>query len=322
MENEKEYCSCNIIEHGFDAQVNSINLCCRTSQKNDTEKLVLIPNYDGKKIDLNNFFEIKNKLRNIQKSGETITQCKDCIYLETKNWTNENYISSININNWVKCNAKCIYCNRKFFNQTKEYKIFPLIKDLIKNNYLKPPYDITIAGGEPTISKDFDNLIDLLIKNNISPVRVLTNSIKYNKKIELGLKKGLVNILVSTDSGTKDTYKKVKLVDKHSDVWKNIKKYASIQKEDSLVKTKFIFLPNINTNKEEIKFFIEQNLKANIKYVYFDVEISWFYRYLTNKDFTNKLLELFDYAKNLGEENNINILPFDKMHMITKENSK
>lgn len=319
MDNNKYY-SCNIIEHGFDAQYNSINLCCRSGNEQCREKLKLIDNYTGQKINWENFFEIKNKLRSIQKQGKTIPYCEGCIYLLEKEWNQENIIHSININNWIKCNASCIYCDRHEYLKYKEYNIYPIIKDLIKNNYLQNPADITIAGGEPTITKDFDKTIKLLIKHNISPVRILTNAIKYNTYIQEGLKKGLINILVSTDSGTREIYKKIKLVDKHKDVWKNISKYAKHQKIDSLVKTKFIIIPSINDTKEEINEFLKRNKEAGIKYICIDIEIGWYSRNNNNNEIINSLYNLYLYAKEEGKKLDINVSPFDRIKMI--ENKK
>ena len=282
---ENEYISCNIIEHGFDAQISSINLCCRVSKDNITSKLVLFPNYRGERINWENFFQITSRLREIQKRGGIIEQCKGCIYLEKREWDSENYINSINIDNWIKCNANCIYCDRKEHKKEKEYRIYPLIKDLIEKRYLRNNSDITIAGGEPTITSDFDKTLKILIKNNIRPVRVLTNAIRYNRYIELGLKKSIVNILVSVDSGIKETYKKIKLTDKHKNVWKNIAKYVENQKEPTLVKTKYIMIPGINTNKNELNAYMERNVESGIKHTCIDLEISAYVRMSKNKEF-------------------------------------
>ncbi len=314
--NNNEYCSCNIIEHGFDAQIDSINLCCRISKEKLTNKLVLIPNYDGREIIWENFFQITDKLREYQKSGKTIPECEGCIYLENKNWNNEHYISTININNWIKCNAFCIYCDRKFYRNKKEYKLYPLIKSLIENNYLRMPADITIAGGEPTLTSDFDKILKIFIKNKIKPVRVLTNAIKYNKNIEKGLKEGLVNILVSVDSGTRETYKKIKQTDKHDKVWENIKKYTKIQKDNSLVQTKYIIIPNYNDNKKEIYEFINRNKESNVKSCCIDVEIGIFCRYSNSNQFIKRMYELFEYAKDEAKNTDITVSPFDRMQIV------
>jgi len=315
-DNQKEYYSCNIIEHGFDAQIESINLCCRISKENLSNKIILLPDYKGEKINWESFFNITDKLRDIQKNGNTVPQCQGCIYLENKKWDNEHYINTININNWIKCNASCIYCDRKESRHKKEYKIYPLIKDLIKSNYLKNPADITIAGGEPSITRDFDKTLKILLKNNISTIRVLTNAIKYNKYIEQGLKKGLVNILVSTDSGTKETFKKIKLTDKHAVVWKNIKKYAQKQQSNSLVKTKYIIIPSLNNNETELKEFIERNTDAGVKHTCIDFEIGYFIRMNHNQDIMKKIYDLFLYAKNIGNEQGIKVEAFDRIKII------
>ena len=311
----QEYISCKIIEHGFDAQIDTINLCCRVSKEN-TDKQVLISNYKGQKIDWDDFFAKTDELRNIQKRGDTVPCCKGCLYLENNVWEDAHYIETININNWIKCNADCIYCDRHEHKGEKEYNIYPIIKDLISKNLLKQKADITIAGGEPTITSDFDKTLKILIKNNISTVRVLTNAIKYNRHIERGLKSGLVNILVSTDSGTAKTYKAIKKVDKHKDVWKNIAKYAKNQQTDSLVKTKFIIIPGINDTKEEIYEYIKQNSLAGVKYACIDVEIAWFLKHTNDTEVLKEMYDLYLYAKKEGGRQCIKITPFDRMSII------
>ncbi len=314
----KSYKSCEIIEHGFDANIDSINLCCRVCKENATEKLVLINDFNGKNFNVENLFKIKNELRNQQKSGKTIEQCEGCLYLKRKNWDSEDYITTININNYVKCNLHCIYCDKVYASGKKEYNIYPLIRDLIKNNQLRPRYDITIAGGEPTISRDFDKVMDLFIKNNISPVRILTNGVKYNKNIEKGLKKNLVNILISPDSGTREAYLRIKLVDKFDVMWKNIKKYASVQAINSLVKTKYIILPQINDSKEEIAEFMEKNQEAGVKFVNIDIELNWFCFNNKDKGKLEEVLNLYYYAKDIGNQKGINVSSFERMSVVEK----
>lgn len=318
----KEYYSCNIIEHGFDAQINSINLCCREGTGSFSRKIVILPNFSGAKIDWESFFQKKDLLRDIQKEGSTIPQCIGCVYLEKKIWDNNHYISSININNWIKCNANCIYCDRKEYKNKKEYKIYPIIKDLINKKYLRNPVDITIAGGEPTISSDFDKTLNILIKNNFSTIRVLTNAIKYNKYIEKGLENNLVNILVSIDAGSREVYKKIKLTDKYSIVWKNINKYVEKQAQKSLVKTKYIIIPEINNYKEELKLFIEQNYKAGVGYVYIDLEIGFYIKNSQNYDLLKEIYDLYLFAKEYGETIGITIEAFDRIKIIENKLKK
>ncbi|MBQ4122194.1 radical SAM protein [bacterium] len=308
-----EYLSCDIIEYGFDAQYDAINLCCRISGNNCNEPFHIIPNYKGEKINWNDFFQKKQEIRNIHQNGEIFKPCNGCLYLRKEAWDNSNYIRTVNINNWIKCNADCIYCNRSSLKKHKEYKILPIFKDIIKHDFLKAGGPITISGGEPSIIREFKPLLELFLKNNLNNIKVLTNAIKYDKTIEKGLKKGNVNILVSTDSGTRETFTKIKRTDKHNQVWKNIKKYAQYAKYSELVKTKFIIIPAINDNKEEILEFIKQNLNSGIKYAEIDIEISWFYTHKQNRTHFDEIYELYQYAVEKAQEVGIFLEAKDRM---------
>lgn len=322
FELNKEYLSCDIIEYGFDAQTDAINLCCRISGDSLGETFKLIPDYHGEKIDWNDFFEKKQKIRDIHKQGEIFKPCTGCLYLREENWNNENRIQTVNINNWIKCNAKCVYCNRSSLKNIKEYKIFPVFKDMIEKNLLKKGGPITISGGEPTVIREFDKLLNLFLKNNLTNIKVLTNAIKYDKTIEKGLKSGNVNILISTDSGTKEIYKKIKRTDKHNQVWKNIKKYIIAAKYPELVKTKFIIIPGLNDNKNELFEFIKQNSINGIKYTELDLEISWFYSHRENKTNFETIYELYQFACQKAQEASIILEAKDRMLLLLKDLNK
>ena len=103
------------------------------------------------------------------KKGIYLDACKDCIYLHEKDWDEENYINHFTFNHWTKCNCNCIYCytndDKKKFNAYKEYPIFPIIKAMFKSGVIKKTEEscLCFGGGEPTILKDFDKLINLLL---------------------------------------------------------------------------------------------------------------------------------------------------------------
>ena len=84
-------------------------------------------------------------------------------------WDEENYINHFTLNHWTKCNCNCTYCytkdNKKAFNAYKEYPLYPIIKDMFKKGVIKKAEEscIIFGGGEPTILKDFDKLINLFL---------------------------------------------------------------------------------------------------------------------------------------------------------------
>ena len=294
---KQKYVSCDLIEHGLDFFTDSINFCCRIPPKEDGYKKILA-NYYGEKIDWKNFFKIKRDYRNQMKEGQIIPECKGCVYLQEKEWDNDDYISFINFNNWTICNEHCVYCwlNDADKPHQKQYNVFTAIKDMAEKGYLRKGGHITIAGGEPCVAPEFNDLIELFLKYDIEPIRVLTNATVYSEVVERGIKSGNLNIVVSVDSGTKETFTKVKRRDFYDKVWENVSKYASVQPASDRVKTKFIVIPDVNDNKEEIDAWINKSIEVGVKHLTLDLELMYFDK---NKDnIPEQIYDLFEYAIN------------------------
>ena len=294
---KQKYVSCDLIEHGLDFFTDSINFCCRIPPKEDGYKKILA-NYYGEKIDWKNFFKIKRNYRNQMKEGQIIPECKGCVYLQEKVWDNDDYISFINFNNWTICNEHCVYCWLNYADKPhqKQYNVFPAIKDMAERGYLRKGGHITIAGGEPCVAPEFNDLIELFLKYDIEPIRVLTNATVYSEVVERGIKSGNLNIVVSVDSGTKETFTKVKRRDFYDKVWENVARYASVQPASDRVKTKFIVIPDVNDNKEEIDAWINKSIEVGVKHLTLDLELMYFDK---NKDnIPEQIYDLFEYAIN------------------------
>lgn len=308
---KNKYISCNLIEHGMDFFTDSINFCCRIPPTEHGYKK-LIEKYDGEKINWKEFFKIKRKYRNQMKKGDIVPECKNCIYLQEKEWDNEDYISFINFNNWTICNEHCIYCwlNDEDKPRQKQYNVYPAIKDMTDKGYLKAGGHITIAGGEPCIAPEFNDLIQLFLDKKMENIRVLTNATKFSPIVQKGIEEGRINTVISVDSGTRETFIKVKRFDFYDTVWENIKKYASVQKKPDSVKTKFILIPNINDSKEEIDKWIEKSIEAGVKHLAFDVEMFWFNDNKNN--LPESLFNIFEYMMNKINENNLGIELIDR----------
>lgn len=308
---KKKYISCDLIEHGMDFFTDSINFCCRIPPTDKGYKK-LIENYNGEIIDWNHFFKIKKHYRNEMKKGNIVPECKGCIYLQEKEWDNENYISYINFNNWTICNEHCIYCwlNDEDRPRQQQYNVYPVIKDMADKGYLKAGGHITIAGGEPSVAPEFDDLIELFLNKKMVNIRVLTNATKYSSIIKRGIEEERINIVVSVDSGTKETFIKVKRFDFYDKVWENVKNYASVQKRTDSVKTKFILIPEINDSKQEINAWINKSIDAGVKHLAFDIEMMW---YNKNKDnIPESLFNIVEYTLNEIKEKGLDIELIDR----------
>lgn len=316
---DKKYISCDLIENGLDLNVTSINFCCRSSGAGGFKEL--ISDYHGEPIDWEKFFKIKQGYKDILRQGKMIPECEGCIYLYEKEWDNDNYIATINLNNWTKCNMKCTYCllenfiedNPKF----KHYNVLPLFKEMIKKKILKPSGTITIAGGEPTIVDEFEKLINLLLDYQFECITILTNGTKYSKAIEKGLKAGKIHITISTDSGKKETFEKIKRVKCYDKVWNNIKKYASIQKYGHQVKTKYIICPKMNDNYDEIESWLQKNLETGIKTITADIESEWYAK--NDENIPIEIYNLLNYMIEQSEKYNLNFEPRDRAVLVIKK---
>lgn len=307
------YKSCNWVNRGIEFRTDSLRLCCYGYlQGRENEHLTTIKeNYHGENFDWQEIFDIKEKMKEMHKKGEYIASCKDCIYLQERDWDEENYINHFTLNHWTKCNCNCIYCytkdKKKEFNSYKEYPIYPVFKDMFKKGVIKHTDSscIIFGGGEPTILKDFDKLIDLFIKEGCKNIRINSSGIKYSKSIEKGLKLGVISLVISPDAGCRETYEKIKEVKAYNKVWDNIKKYAKAQCKPGLLKVKFILFPGINDNYEEIDKFFDMVLKSGAKAVSLSVEQHWFNDNAGH--FPDKIFEQISYMNNKAEELNLDM---------------
>lgn len=300
------YKSCQWVNRGIEFRTNSLRLCCYGYlQGRETEYQTTIKeNYHGEIIDWSEIFKIKDELKKMHKKGEYLDACQNCIYLTERNWDEENYINHFTFNHWTKCNCNCIYCytanDKQKFNQYKEYNLYPIIKDMFKKEIIKHTDEscIIFGGGEPTILKDFDKLIDLFLNNGCKTIRINSSGIKYSKSIEKGLKLGVISLVISTDAGCKETYEKIKQVKCYNKVWDNIRKYTKAN--PTSVKVKFILFPGVNDTKEEIDYWFDEIVKNKVKAVSLSVEQHWYNTHQPN--FTKKIYEQIEYMEKRSKE--------------------
>ena len=272
--------SCSYIEHGMVLDhCNRIRFCNNFNPRYGGRPIIY-ENYIGQKIDWADFFRIKRELRKQCREGKCPELCTNCVGLSTKEWDDDDYIDYLLLTPWVPCNSNCIYCeaprDKEVLANTKVYKVLPLIKDMIKNNILKRDGTIDFAGGEPTIYREFEDLLDEFIKHDFQKIIIHTNAIKKSGAIVKGLKKGVIRILVSIDAGSKEVHQKVKQVKSYDKVWKTLKEYAKNQPNGAdFVKAKYIIVPRLNDTEEEINLWLEKCKEINIKSVVLNLDFNW-----------------------------------------------
>lgn len=290
------YKSCDLIEHGIDFAQDGITFCCRKTFENGCFHY-FIKDYYGEELNIKDFFELKRNFREKMKSGEGISECRNCEYLQEKDYDEQDYISIINFNQGNNCNLNCIYCSRTHGEtcSRKEYSVYPLIKSLADGGCLQSGGYVTFASGEPTLSPDFEKVLMILINEGLSSIRVLTNGTIYSEAIAYGLRMKSVNVEISVDSGSSEMFRWIKGTDLYYEVWNNIEKYLKVQYSPELVKIKYIIIPEINDDKDQIIRFLDEAVFRKATSIVFDIEMNWFEE---NKDnISQNIYDLITFTK-------------------------
>ena len=295
----------------FFNHLNKVGYCCMLTPNGGQP--VLYENYSGELIDWNDFFKKREEHIELMKNGSSLPACKDCFWIKSANWDErKNEFRYILLNIWVKCNLFCIYCSthsdKHVIENTKEYNIIPVIKDMIEKGVLTPNTKIDIAGGEATLDKNFDELLSVLINAGVKNININTNATIFSKSIQEGIKKGVVSIISSVDCGTSKKFFEIKKVKCFEKVWNNLKNYSSNLSLNSLntVRTKYIILPNINDDKSQIRKFLLKSKQNKIKGVILNIDLHWLRQNATDTKTMEKVIDLTRYFINIS-----NILELD-----------
>ena len=127
-------------------------------------------------------------------------------------------------------------------------------------------------------------------------MRVPSSGIKYSPVIAKGISTGQLSVVVSIDSSSRETYKKIKQIDAFNKVCANLKKYAKAQKRSFNVISKYIIIPGINDNTEEIDNWLKFNKENKIEIIVIDIENSWLTKY-RNESPDERIIDLIKYVK-------------------------
>lgn len=329
MEDSKKNYYCPYIANGVHFVHDRIRFCSANRQGPP-----LAQNYKGEKIDWDQIQQERIKLLNLLGEGQIPQDCEGCFNLnnpdlQTKIEPNEitPSIKHLYISNWLHCNTGCIYCINKHLTHSKfdkkvkkseYYDSYPIIKDLVKNNILDKNSIITFTGGEPTVLKEFDKLLDTIARHVTNPINVLSSAIRFNRTIYDNLKKDKVLLVVSIDSGSRETYKKIKRVDEFNNVVNNLKKYAKASKTaGEHITSKYILIDKVNDSIEEIEKWLILTKNINIKNVRMDVEYS--NNALNSKTIPKHYYDIFSFVKEKTAELNLNLESIDQVNQILEK---
>lgn len=217
------------------------------------------------------------------------------------------------VKHFKQCDCSCIYCCEQYLSKRKivlkskksdYYDLLPIIKELYKHNMIdKENTDVHFQGGNVSVLDEFEDLVNIFMENGVKRVEIATNGIKYLPIIEQICTKTFVDINISIDAGTRETYKKIKTVDKFNELIENLKKYAKLP---LLLRLKYILVRGINDTKEEIENYIKLMKEIGIKNSELMID-QCDNEFLSSGEFRipQYYYELFDFYKKKCKENNI-----------------
>ena len=170
------------------------------------------------------------------------------------------------------CNFKCGYClpngyqvdksdNRKFLHLEE-------IKRLAKCFSELGVQKIRITGGEPTVRKDFFDIIKVLkFDAGIKKVVITTNGYQLDKKAKSLVNSGLNGINISIDSLDRETFKKITSHDRLPEILQGINNLQNLNFEN--IKINAVLLNGINASEKDFEVWSKfiQNNKIDFRYI-------------------------------------------------------
>ena len=188
---------------------------------------------------------------------------------------------SVEIDFTNKCNQACVYCNveefrAKFPDQTKLYDYHKLIDRLeswheVNKGHTSKVNTVTfVGGGEPTVRKGYENVIEHSIDSGFM-TSIVTNGIKLDKLLNVNnntLKK-MAWIGLDIDSGLPDVYEEIRRSKSKKSPFNNVKDTAKELTSIGVnVDLKVLLMPKTDT-KESIESIFQYAKDVNARMCYF-----------------------------------------------------
>ena len=294
---------CRIALHGLCFYEDKIVLCCYSpnEQINGGSAPLLFDNYKGEIIPKDLLFARMKSYSERIKNGDIPHECNRCFQIKYADWDESEYIDFIILTHYSRCNLNCIYCSNNLdcTERTNDnYSVLPFLKYLKSEGILKEDFELHIGGGEYTIYRECEQILDEFGTDGNVKIYVPTNAVKYSPKLYESIKSGNTYIIVSLDCGTKDTFYKIKRADVFDRVIGNLKKYASANPDK--IAMKYIIIPGFNDSLNEFKKFLGVCSEIKVKNIRIDFEC----RYLrkVNYNINPYYFYLAEKMKNTAEK--------------------
>ena len=198
------------------------------------------------------------------------------------------------------CNFKCGYCLPNGFQKDKNDNIKFLsseeIEKLAKGLSELGVSKIRLTGGEPTVRKDFFDIVKILKnKSGIEKTVITTNGYRLDQIAEKLIDSGIDGINISLDSLNRKTFKNITGHDRLPEILKGIEKLQKLNFKN--IKLNAVLLKGINSTTKDFNEWSNFIKSNEITFRYIELmqtgdSIEYFKKYhISSKIFTDYLNE-------------------------------
>ena len=198
------------------------------------------------------------------------------------------------------CNFKCGYClpngyqvdksdNRKFLHLNEIRRLAIVFSKLGVQK-------IRLTGGEPTVRKDFFEIIKILKHEaGIEKVVITTNGYHLDEKAKMLVNSGLNGINISIDSLDRNVFKTITSHDRLPEILKGIQVLQDLSFDN--IKINAVLLNNVNASEKDFNSWAEFIKKNKVDFRYIELmqtgdNLDYFKRYHVSskifKDYLNR----------------------------------
>lgn len=316
--------NCDFLNSGLHFLAHNLRFCCSPAHDG--------PNIDSRypvsKYVVSSLMKIRQQAISDMKEHIAPKKCEGCIYLKEYDLDSSDFpleiikkqdskplISNIIINHFEQCDCFCIYCPIQMKTKiivtepqkSDYYDLYPIIKQLYKDKFIdRKNLKVEFMGGSIAVLKEFSALVELFIKNNVKNFTFYTNGIKFMPEIAEASKKADVMIVTSVDAGTRETFKRLKILDKFDSVVENLRQYRAKCKNLEMY-TKFVLIEKYNDTKNEIDNFLTLSQYVGADRVQLDIDYNKFMNAHGVRNYVPEhFYSLFEYFKEQCEFRYIN----------------
>ena len=264
-----KYVSCPYLEYGLVALSGGLRHCCGdfTGVVNfDVEPVI---EYSDEMLKDSNqlvsrFIDCKKQTINDIIMGRK-NGCTGCPNLVEGYWPREKRIMQISLAIDTICNLQCSYCVKQKPHKMLDNsdRVLLLLKKLEESSKVQVEYPLFFGSGEICVQPNVDALLECLSKYNVV---FFSNATRYHAKLHSIIKKPLNSIIVSLDSGTRETYKRIKGADLFEQTCETIGMYAS---DGGNITLKYV-LTEDNLDKRDLEGFLDLCIRHKIRQIRVD----------------------------------------------------